>query len=65
MNTNTHHESPTKTRFSNLGYIKDAPSLWRFVDLTDNSQARVGPQYKTKIELLCDLDRYATQIFGA
>ena len=61
---NTYAKNPTKTRFTNLGYINDAPGLWRFVDLSDNSNARVGPQYKTKIELLCDLDRYATQVFG-
>jgi hypothetical protein len=52
------------TSFNRLGYVNLGKSLWRIVDLTD-SPACVGPMYKTKIELLCDLNRYATQTFGA
>lgn len=51
------------TQFQNLGYAQIDKSLWRIVDLSD-SPACVGPYYKTKIELLCDLNRYATQVFG-
>ena len=50
-----------KTRFKELGYISDAPGLWRIVDM--DGQARVGPQYTSLSELLADLERFATQ-FG-
>ena len=49
------------TRFDGLGYANDAPGLWRVVDTSDGWESRVGPQYKTKMELLADLDRYATE----
>ena len=50
------------TRYPELGYQKVAPGLWRFVDLETGST--VGPQFKTKAELLADLARYATE-YGA
>lgn len=46
-----------KTRFHELGYRKDAPKLWRIVDMSSGSG--VGPQYPTRAELLADLARYA------
>ncbi len=49
------------TRYPELGYAHDGPSLWRFVDL--DSGNRIGPQYRTRAELLADLDRYA-ESFG-
>ena len=45
------------TRFAELGYCKHAANLWRIVAL-DTNQA-VGPQYRSKMELLADLPRYA------
>jgi hypothetical protein len=50
------------TRFKQLGYVCDAPGLWRVVD--KDGEHRVGPQYRTKAELLADLNRYATE-YGA
>ena len=50
------------TRYRELGYRRDAPDLWRIVDR--NGDAVVGPQYRTKAELLADLDRFAAE-FGA
>ncbi len=46
------------TRFKELGYRQDAPDLWRIYD--PDSQSAIGPFYKSKAELLADLDRYAT-----
>lgn len=45
------------TRYKELGYMQQGRSLWRLVD--QESASVVGPQYKTKAELLGDLDRYA------
>ncbi len=57
----------TATRFPELGYRMDAPGLWRIYDIidlkADGSPAAIGPQYANKLELLADLDRYATS-FG-
>jgi hypothetical protein len=49
------------TRFSELSYCQHGRELWRFVD--NQSGATVGPHYRTKAELLSDLERYAT-LFG-
>ena len=57
------NDSIRKTCFEELGYVCDGPGLWRVVDLSDGRQARVGPQYRTKVELLADLERYA-RFFG-
>jgi hypothetical protein len=46
-----------RTRFEPLGYQHVARGLWRCVDL--ETGAHVGPQYRTKAELLADLPRYA------
>jgi hypothetical protein len=59
-----------KTRFAGLGYWHQGHALWRVVDLHEsvlNSQGVprvVGPQYKSKEELLGDLDRYARESWG-
>jgi hypothetical protein len=49
------------TRFAELSYRQQGAALWRFVD--NATGAVVGQQYRTKGELLADLDRYAT-LFG-
>lgn len=49
------------TRFKDIGYRRDAPNLWRFVDMS--TDASIGPQFRTKAELLADLNRFAT-LFG-
>ncbi len=64
MKTQTDKQTVTKTRFDNLGLMHVCPSLWRFVDLSDGGEACVGPYYKTKLEALSDLHRYATEVFG-
>ena len=46
-----------KTRFRELDYRQDGTSLWRIVDA--ETGASIGPQYRTKTELLADLSRYA------
>ncbi len=60
-------ETPSKTRYPELGYVRDGASLWRIVDMTwrkdDGLFSRVGPHYVTRGELLADLNRYAT-FFG-
>ncbi|UGY15181.1 hypothetical protein HAP48_0042765 [Bradyrhizobium septentrionale] len=56
MNTNNR-----RTRFPELAYAQHAKDLWRII-ATDTDQA-VGPHYRTKAELLADLDRYAKE-FG-
>lgn len=43
-----------------LGYRQDLPTLWRiYVRDAECQWAAVGPHYRTKSELLADLDRYA------
>jgi hypothetical protein len=49
------------TRYAELGYKYDGKGIWRIYD-TDTDSA-VGPTYRTQVELLADLDRYA-QVFG-
>lgn len=54
----------SRTRFPELGYEKHDAALWRIMDLTDSGRAAaVGPHYRSKSELLADLDRYAAE-FG-
>jgi len=50
----------TKTRYEELGFEKQG-NIWRFVTTEDG--ATVGPQYRTKAELLGDLYRYA-KLYG-
>jgi hypothetical protein len=50
-----------QTRYPELGYANYGRACWRIVDRSDNRV--VGPIYKTKAELLADLDRYAA-VFG-
>ena len=52
-----------KTCYKELGYAQCDKGLWRIVDLTDGEMQCIGPHYKTKAELLANLDRYAGQ-FG-
>jgi len=49
------------TRFPELGYRQDDRNCWRIYDLSDRKP--VGAPYRTKAELLADLERYAEQ-FG-
>jgi len=49
-------ETRRPTRFKELGYHEWGAGNWRFV--TEDG-AEVGRSYKTKAELLADLDRYA------
>lgn len=49
------------TRFPELGYRNDGPGLWRIY--ATETEAAIGPFYRTKAELMADLDRYA-QVYG-
>ena len=49
------------TRFSELGYTMVSPDLWRLVDM--KTRSHIGAHYRSKAELMGDLDRYAS-IFG-
>ena len=50
------------TRYATLGYRCDGRGLWRVYDVDDReSPAAVGPQYRTKAELLADLAHYARE----
>ena len=49
----------TRTRFAELDLANCGKGGWRFVATEDG--AVIGPQYKTKIEALCDLPRYAAE----
>ena len=46
------------TRFAELGYRCDGRQLWRIYDLS-GIVGPVGPQYRSKAELIADLERYA------
>lgn len=50
------------TRFRELGYRQDGARLWRVYDR--ETGCAVGPHYRSRAELLGDLDRYAA-VFGA
>lgn len=49
----------TSTRYAELCYEQQAKNLWRIVASEDGSS--IGPHYRTKAELLGDLDRYAAE----
>lgn len=52
------------TRFHELAYRKYAGKFWRIFDVTDaSSPAAVGPHYRSRAELLGDLEQYARE-FG-
>ncbi len=51
----------TSTRYAQLGYEKQG-KIWRVIDAATGSA--VGPQYRTKAELLADLPRYAKDAWG-
>jgi hypothetical protein len=49
------------TRYPELKYGLVCPGTWRIFSKWEGETeyGAVGPQYPTKTELLCDLDRYA------
>ncbi len=49
--------APRPTRYKELGYKQLDRGLWRI--LTTEDGAAVGPLYRSRAELLADLDRYA------
>jgi hypothetical protein len=52
-----------KTRFKELGYCHSLSGEWRIVAREEDPPAAVGPMYRSRVELLCDLERYAA-IYG-
>lgn len=62
---NYHGLTVHRTRFPELGYVKIDNACWQFIDLNQpDRMAQVGPHYKTKVELLADLERYARESWG-
>ena len=53
-----------QTRFPGLMYGQVAPSCWRVIDAHETRRAAVGPMYRTREELLSDLDRYARETWS-
>jgi hypothetical protein len=53
-----------RSRFDDLGYQQIERGLWRIVVVGDGTNAAVGPQYRSKAELLADLPRYAREVWG-
>lgn len=47
------------TRFQGLGYALWVE--WRVWDISTERPAPIGPHYKTKMELLADIDRLAQE----
>lgn len=50
-----------KTRIPHLWYGCIAPTTWVIFDNSDGQMAQVGQLYKSKDELLADLQRFATE----
>lgn len=51
---------PRPTRYAALGYRWEGPGLWRIVDISHGQDASTGLPYRTRTELLADLDRFAS-----
>ncbi len=49
--------SASPTRFKGLGFRKEGPGLWRFVD--EETDASIGPQFSTKAELMGNVAEFA------
>jgi hypothetical protein len=53
-----------RTRFPELDYANICKGVWSFFNVDpDGRRNKVGPHYASKVELLCDLERYAKE-FG-
>ena len=64
MKTRTYRETLRPTRYAELFYRQDAPTLWRiYVKEAGDIAYAVGPHYRTKAELLADLQQYA-ELYG-
>lgn len=55
------HQTLHATRYPELAYVRVDRVTWRFADASTG--ANIGPYYRTRVELLADLDRYAA-FFG-
>lgn len=56
-----------RTRYAGLGYVQLTRGVWRVVDRHDGDgevPRCVGPIYRTRAELLADLDAYAREAWG-
>lgn len=49
-----------KTRFENLGFT-NCGKYWSFCDLSSEFLATIGQHYRTKVELLADMHRFAEE----
>ena len=59
MAHNTYVVPLRSTRYSTLFYAYIDVGLWRFVVCDNGCCHAVGPYYRTRVELLADVDRYA------
>ena len=50
----------TCTRFSELAFERVHPGLWRIIDV-HAGRSHIGPHYRTRDELLADLERFASE----
>ena len=63
--TNNYFSFPiTATRFKSLGFANQKRGDWRFFDTSTGKPCSIGSAYKTKTELLADLQRFGTQWAG-
>lgn len=49
------------TRYNGLGYIRVDSSTWQFVDTLEDNDAQIGAHYRSKAELLADVERFAQE----
>lgn len=50
------------TRYKGLGYIQVDATTWQFVDtLEPGHDAQIGAHYRSKAELLADVERFAQE----
>jgi hypothetical protein len=54
---------PRSTRYPELQYEQHTRNLWRIIDA--ETGAAIGPQYRTRVELLADLPAFYAERFPA
>lgn len=63
MNMHGYGSKVYPTRYPELSFRRTGPgNVWRFVDTSTGSV--VGPYYRSKAELLADLQRYGNEFTG-
>lgn len=57
----THLRELYHSKQTGMHFACIAPNVWQHVDATTERPAQVGPQYKTRSELLADSIRYCSE----